>query len=116
DAVWAGLVGNVPERREEEGEKNRLDQKKQRHPAHREVDFGGRVGSGAPLGAVPCLSQLQNPPRIAAVGYGMASVVETRGRPVVGGLRIAREALLSTLLGVGVMFLMFVGRPEPFCW
>src|SRR5262249_57077775 len=48
--------------------------------------------------------------------YGMASVVETRPQTTFDVFRKTREALLSTLLGVGVMFLVFLEKPEAFGW
>src|SRR5215813_11927453 len=46
----------------------------------------------------------------------MASVVTPRARSVAGRFVHVREALVSTVLGVGVVFLMFFERPEPFSW
>jgi hypothetical protein len=46
----------------------------------------------------------------------MASIAEARTKPRVDRVKDAREAILSTLLGVGVAFLMFLQRPQPFGW
>jgi hypothetical protein len=52
---------------------------------------------------------------IAAVGYGMASVPETHPAARRRGTEF-REAALSTLIGVGVVFLVFFARTELFGW
>jgi len=46
----------------------------------------------------------------------MASVVQAVGVGRLNRVKDAREAVLSTLLGVGVVFLMFVQRSQPFGW
>jgi hypothetical protein len=46
----------------------------------------------------------------------MASVAEGRTKPRIDRVKDAREAILSTLLGVGVAFLMFLQRPQSFGW
>jgi hypothetical protein len=52
---------------------------------------------------------------IAAVGYGMASVPDTGLAERFLGTKF-REAALSTLAGVGVLFLIFFARSEAFGW
>jgi hypothetical protein len=46
----------------------------------------------------------------------MASIAQARTKPRVDRVKDAREAILSTLLGVGVAFLMFLQRPQSFSW
>ena len=46
----------------------------------------------------------------------MASIAQARTKPRVDRVKDAREAILSTLLGVGVAFLMFLQRPQSFNW
>jgi Stage II sporulation protein E (SpoIIE) len=46
----------------------------------------------------------------------MASVVEARSLVGVVSKKELREAALSMLVGVGIVFLMFLTRPDPFDW